>query len=311
MTKRTLLALLVALAGLLAFALQAGAQRPVPFADPFILVDGGTYYLYGTHSDSGICVLTSKDMKTWEWPSGKGGYLALSKENSFGEKWFWAPEVYKRGDKYYMYYSAQEHICVAVADSPLGPFVQAEKKPMLDESGIDDSIFTDDDGKEYVFWVRFNHGNEIWQAELEPDHTTIRKETMKLCVRMSQDWEKIWPAVNEGPEILKHKGKYYLTYSANSYESQDYGIGYAVSSSIDGPWEKYEGNPIFRRPGDLLGVGHHAFFTDLKGKKRVVFHSHNSSTRIHPRLLHITTYKFGAGGRMKISDKYFTPELVK
>ena len=34
-------------------------------ADPFVLLDNGTYYAYGTHSNDGIEVYTSKDLKQW------------------------------------------------------------------------------------------------------------------------------------------------------------------------------------------------------------------------------------------------------
>lgn len=101
----------------------------VPLADPFILLDDGVYYAYGTHSDYGIEVYTSTDLKTW-----KSQGLALSKENTTESQWFWAPEVYKIGSKYYMYYSANEHLYVATADSPKGAFKQVGKLPMMEES---------------------------------------------------------------------------------------------------------------------------------------------------------------------------------
>ena len=48
--------------------------------------------------------------------------------------------------KFYMYYSADEHICVATADSPAGPFTQSKKEPQIaDEKCIDNSLFIDDD----------------------------------------------------------------------------------------------------------------------------------------------------------------------
>ncbi len=49
-------------------SLTATAQKAseLPLADPFILVENGTYYAYGTHSEDGIEVYTSKDLKTWQ-----------------------------------------------------------------------------------------------------------------------------------------------------------------------------------------------------------------------------------------------------
>ena len=61
-----------------------------------------------------------------------------------------------------MFYTVDEHICVATSDSPEGPFVQDEKKPVREEKGIDASLFMDDDGKAYLYFVRFTGGNVIW-----------------------------------------------------------------------------------------------------------------------------------------------------
>jgi len=192
-----------------------------------------------------------------------------------------------------MYYSADEHICVATSDSPLGPFVQDEKKPQLaDEKCIDNSLFIDDDGKPYLYFDRFNDGLNIWVAELEDDLKTIKQPTMVKCINVSQPWEEVWPRVNEGPFVMKHKEKYYMTYSANSYESPFYGIGYATADSPTGPWTKYEKNPIMQNPDSIVGVGHSAMFTDKAGKLRVVFHAHNSPGKIHPRLMYIADVRF-------------------
>ena len=71
-------------------------------------------------------------------------------------------------------------------------------------------------------------------AELENDLMTIKTETLHPCIRVSQTWEQVWPRVNEGPFVIKHNGLYYMTYSANSYESQFYGIGCATATDIMG-----------------------------------------------------------------------------
>lgn len=149
-----------------------------------------------------------------------------------------------------MYYTADEHICVAIADSPLGPFRQNEKKPMVaGEKMIDSSLFIDEDGKPYLFFVRFNDGNNVWVAELEDDYMTIKTETMRPCIHVSQAWEEVWPRVNEGSYVLKHNGLYYMTYSGNSFESPFYGIGCATTTDIMGEWTKYQENPILQKPG--------------------------------------------------------------
>ncbi len=286
----------------------------IPFADPFIYYEDGTYYLYGTGNENGIAVAVSKDLNTWSWPDGKLK-LALHKDDSYGDFWFWAPEVYKVGDKYLMYYSAEEHICVAEGDSPLGPFRQIVQKPMREAKGIDNSLFIDKDGKPYLFWVNFTEdGLQSWVAELKEDCTVIIEGSERMCIATSQNWEKVWPSVNEGPFVLEHEGYYYLTYSANSYESPNYGLGYAVAEHPAGPWTKYEGNPILQFVGGLEGVGHHAYFMDDKGNRRIVFHSHCEPGKIHPRKIHIGTYRFVDNGdspdRLVIDTEFITPVMM-
>lgn len=275
----------------------------VPLADPFILLYKNVYYAYGTGAEDGIEVMTSDDLKTWRRATNPESRLALHKNNSYGEHWFWAPEVYYVNGKFYMYYSAEEHMCVAVSDSPLGPFKQDVQKPMLEgEKTIDNSLFIDDNGKPYLFFDRFNDGLNIWVAEMEDDLMKIKKETMQPCIHVSQEWETVWPRVNEGSFVIKHNGLYYMTYSANSYESQFYGIGCATATDIMGEWTKYEHNPLLQKPGDLVGVGHSSMFRDKEGNWRIVFHAHRDSENIHPRHMYISSVWF--------EEKDGKPELV-
>jgi beta-xylosidase len=258
-------------------------------------------------------VYVSDDLKNWTVPSGVPNGLALHKDDVYANRWFWAPEVYAINGKFYMYFSADEHICVATSDSPLGPFKQEVQKSMLEtEKSIDNSLFIDDDGTPYLFWVRFNDGNNVWVAQLEKNLTDLKPETMRHCIHVSQPWEEIWPRVNEGPFVIKRNGVYFMTYSANSYESQLYGVGVATATNINGPWIKYQNNPILQKPGNLVGVGHHALFTDKDGKLRIVFHAHNSSTQIHSRQMYISTVNFDMrDGKevMTIDKNYITPIL--
>lgn len=282
------------------------ANKPVCFGDPFILLHNDTYYAYGTAAADGIEVYTSDDLKTWKYVG-----LALHKDNVWGDHDFWAPEVYEIKGKFYMYYTAEAQICVATSDSPTGPFVQEWKKPMIDdEKCIDNSLFIDDDGKPYLFFDRFNDGLNIWVVELEDDLVTLKKETMRPCIHVSQPWEEVWPRVNEGSFVMKHNGVYYMTYSANSYESPFYGVGCATATRIEGPWTKYEENPLLQKPGTLVGVGHSAMFTDKDGKLRIVFHAHKDQKNIHPRAMYIGEVYFDKVNgidRMRISKDYLVP----
>ena len=284
-------------------------NSPVPLGDPFIMLHNDTYYAYGTRAENGIEVYTSSDLQTWK----KEKELALQKQDTWADRWFWAPEVYYVNGKFYMYFSGDEHIGVATSDTPLGPFKQAEKKPMIEgEKTIDNSLYIDEDGTPYLSFVRFNDGNNVWIAEMEKDLITIKAETMTPCLHVTEDWENVWPRVIEGSYITKHKGLYYMIYSANSYESPFYAVGYATATSPMGPWTKYEKNPILQKPGALVGVGHSALFRDKAGQLKMVFHAHNDQKNIHPRVMHIAdvTFTNDEVPVMKISENIISPKLV-
>ena len=281
-------------------------DKRIELADPFILLHNNTYYAYGTHSRNGIEVYTSKNLKEWSYNG-----LALNKEDSYGEKWFWAPEIYHINGKFYMYYTANKHICVATSDHPTGPFEQQDFAPILpDNNIIDNTIFIDDDGTPYMLYVVIYKGFTIYAAELESDFSTIKTGTATPCIRPKQRWERMEGKVNEGPSIIKHKGTYFLLYSGNGYKSHKYGIGYATSKSIKGPWKKSPDNPILQFPGELVGSGHGAPFYDKRGRLHYVFHAHYSKEKVHPRCMYITRMHI-KGDKLHISDRYFTPKRIE
>ena len=82
-------------------------QNPLPmaFGDPFLLkASDGKYYMYGTGGVSnGFKVYSSDDLVTWtdEGPIYQGGT-----SDSWATDCFWAPEVYERDGKYYLWFSA-------------------------------------------------------------------------------------------------------------------------------------------------------------------------------------------------------------
>lgn len=277
------------------FALQPRDER-VPFADPFILCEKGVYYAYGTcRSKEGIGIAVSTDLVHWDVGKAKGGF-ALHKDDSFGNEKFWAPEVYHVGGRYVMFYSAEEHVCAAEAESPLGPFRQKDKKPILERKGIDNSLFIDDDGRAWMVYVHFDRGNVVWLTEMEKDCVHAKPGTTRMLFRATEPWERMNPrcSVTEGPFIVKVDGTYVLTYSANDYRDPDYAVGVATAKSLEGPWTKYAGNPILRRRFGLKGTGHHSLFKDADGKWRIVFHAHNdrSANAIHPRRMYIAGVDF-------------------
>lgn len=283
-------------------------------ADPFVLEYDGVYYLYcsGGPGEKGIRVYRSKNLAEWGEPVGVHDGQALRAEDVWGERSFWAPEVYFLNGKFYMYFAVQERLAVAESDSPLGPFVQDEKRPMEpDLMKIDAHLFVDDDDEKYLYFVRFNRGNEIWVAKLGDDMQTIDESTLTRCVAASQDWENSrlppFPGerINEGPYVLKHKGIYYLTYSANNTVNPGYGVGYATSTRPMGPWKKFDGNPILARDGKKInGPGHHSFARSPSGRLYIVYHTHFDMTKMQLRKLAIDPCRF-------VSDPDGGPDILE
>jgi len=277
-------------------------KETILLADPTIFYHEDVYYLYGTSgrdSNQGFEVYISKNLKTWK-KSEKNDGFALKKGESYGDIGFWAPQVFEFEGKFYMAYTANEHIAIATSDTPLGPFTQTEIKDLeAPVKQIDPYVFIDDDGKKYLYHVRLTEGNRLYVAELKDDFSGIKEETLRYCFHAEEPWENTenvdW-TVSEGPAIIKHEGLYYFIYSANDFRNPDYAIGYAVSESPMGPWVKSPTNPIFdKSDAGINGPGHGDYFVDAKGKLRYVLHTHNSDEEVSPRKTALIELEFIGG----------------
>src|SRR5215218_7013562 len=75
----------------------------VILADPFVLRQGDTYYLYGTtDAKLGFRVFTSSNLIDWR----ERGFAFHKKRSDFGNRNFWAPEVFEHKGKFYLHYTA-------------------------------------------------------------------------------------------------------------------------------------------------------------------------------------------------------------
>ncbi|RXF70597.1 glycoside hydrolase family 43 protein [Arcticibacter tournemirensis] len=277
--------------------LQIAAQekQEIFFADPTIYVHNGKYYLTGTGGGKGkpgFSVLESTDLKSWASPAGTKGpaYMILSKgAQVYGTDGFWAPQIFKANNTYYLAYTASEQTALAQSSSLLGPYRQKEAVP-IDGSAknIDPFVFKDDDGKYYLYHVRFNKGNYLWVAEFNLKEGKIKPVTLKKCFDQTESWEATpnfeSVPIMEGPTVFKLKNKYYLFYSANHFKNIDYSVGYAISDSPYGPWTKQKDSPIIHRSvtGEN-GSGHGDLFKGLDGELYYVYHVHFDSGQVSPR----------------------------
>lgn len=86
-----------------------------------------------------------------------------------------------------------------------------------------------------------NHG-----VALKPDLSGIEGTPVKP-MEATREWERVnwaWNRCNEGPAVIKHRGRYYMTYPANHTGFAGCGVGYATAERPLGPWTKAAEKPI-------------------------------------------------------------------
>lgn len=263
---------------------QTAAPTPTPSgnpviktkytADPAAMVQGGTVYLYTGHDvapapqeryemHEWLC-FSSKDMVNWtEHPVPlKVSDFAWAKDDA------WASQVIARNGKFY-WYVAVEHgtirgksIGVAVADNPTGPFKDARGSALITNDmtkatgiswdDIDPTVIIDKNGQAYLFW-----GNTAcYYAKLKPNMTEFDGPIQTV---------QGLPRFTEAPWVHEHGGWYYLSYATEFPEK----IAYAMSRSLDGPWE-YKG--LLNEIAGNSNTNHQAII-DFKGKSYFIYHN--------------------------------------
>jgi beta-xylosidase len=249
------------------------------FADPFVLVDGDTFYAYATNTtDANLPVLRVRNSPLAEYHGDAFPELPGWSEPGF----VWAPAVVRIDDSFVLYYTTRvrgtEMQCIsrAVADGPLGPFVDESEAPMICQEdlggSIDPSVVTDADG---VRWLLFkNDGNccgmptSIWSQRLSADGLAVQGHPHELLAADAA-WEG---ELVEGPSMIRDGDTYLLFYSGNDWSSEHYGIGWARCTSPAGPCEKGTGTgPWMASTTFARGPGGQEFF-EAVGETWMVYH---------------------------------------
>lgn len=276
----------------------AGGHNPVietqGLADPHAILHQGRYYLYPTGDGRGYDVYVSNDLLTWTKAARAFDHDTTA---------VWAPDVYydEEGGRFYLYYSAMLQIGVAIADSPLGPFVD---QGVLIESAIDAHLFRDDDGALFLYYEGFVGGSKILVRQMR-SFTELEGEPVELLA--PQGWEA--PIV-EGPWILKRNDTYYLMYSGNVFSTEDYAIGYATSLSPTGPFVRYPGNPIVSKADGVIGPGHHSVVHAPDGGLAIVYHQKRTAEVAADRFLAVDRMGFDADGVIWTRPTPLNPERL-
>ena len=251
--------------------------------DPTVLFHEGTYYLYPTGDNRGFDVYVSTDLVRWR--KGPRVFHAV-------EPGAWAPDVFynTRDRKFYLYYTMNGRIGVATADRPDAVF---EDRGTLIDHAIDAHMFIDEDGKYYLYYVQYPG----FTIHVQPMASPVMKkgEAIRL-IQATEPWERKLAALTEAPWMLKHKGLYYLLYSASAADSQEYAIGYAIAKNPVGPFTKYLGNPLINKGDNIFGPGHCSVTQDRAGQLWMVYHQQKNGARGWNRIICIDPLWFDDQG---------------
>lgn len=212
------------------------------FPDPSIVRVGEDYYMVNSSFIFFPCIPIShsKDLIHWKIighaiTNPKWAQL----DDLEGGRGYWAPDIsyyqgkftitatYRLNDTGTVY---RKQIIVH-AHKPEGPYSQPA---IIDEDGIDPSIFNDEDGKRYML---LNRGARI--LELDESATTQIGEA-KLLYYGDQK------RAPEGPHLLKKDGYYYL-FLAEGGTGPGHRITVARATSLFGNYEACPYNPIMRQ----------------------------------------------------------------
>jgi len=156
------------------------------YGDPALIKTGEGYFLVATSNDApdAFPILRSGDLEHWTlagfvFPRGDHPEWTLA-GTKIGD--FWAPEMARVGDEYWLTYTArnQQHslsIGLARAGHPQGPWID-NGAPLLSGGAIDAHIFVDEDGTPTLLWKEDRNG--LWPRPL----AGLLRERPELIVEM-------------------------------------------------------------------------------------------------------------------------------
>ncbi|HTE23940.1 family 43 glycosylhydrolase [Flavitalea sp.] len=207
-------------------------------ADAGVLRYNGQYYIGGVRTNGSFYV--SSDLVNW-----KGPHHVFSMNNRWatgtasGDNQIHANDMVYINGKFHLYWSVNHfgndkdvrHIGHARANGVLGPYREPDSLTWLD-SRIDPKLFVDDDGKLYMYMVKFTDGNTIWGRPMK-DPGSFSGPPVFHFASLPNTWETADNRVIEGPWVLKYRENYYMIYNANHTSTQwgNYMLGVAQSNT--------------------------------------------------------------------------------
>jgi xylan 1,4-beta-xylosidase len=251
--------------------------------DPSVICYEGKYYLYPTGDNHGYDVYISSDLVHWK----KGPRIFRSDKSGA-----WAPDVFfdPSDRRFYLYYTVERNVGVAVADRPDGDF---RDHGILITNAIDADMFLDEDGRYYLYYAKF----PAFRIYVQPMKSPVEKKGRPLkIIQPSRPWEKNRHPITEAPWMLKHDGIYYLLYSGGGADTEDYAIGYATAKNPTGPFVKYSGNPIMKKGKGVFGPGHCSVIKTPDGRLWMIYHQKTDRSKGWDRIICIDPLWFDSKG---------------
>ncbi len=209
-------------------------------------------------------------------------------------KYIWAPECHQVDGAWMIYFAADgaepddkgvfNHRIYALRNENADPFTGAFAECGPIDTGwqsfaLDSTTFALN-GTRYFVWAQRDYaipGNSnLYIARME-SATRLNLPAVMLS-RPEYDWECQGFLVNEGPSVLVHDGRVFLTYSGSATDER-YAMG-LLEASADADllnpvsWRKSE-TPILATDPELgiYGPGHNSFTKDENGADLMVFHA--------------------------------------
>lgn len=231
-------------------------------------------YMYGSRDEPGNAwcsrsynVLSTSDLVRWEVEQFSFATKGLGKQTDYTEKVLYAPDCIYHNGKYYLYYCLEgggenrEDEGVAVSSSPYGPFKNGQAIKGI--SGIDPSVFIDDDGQGYLFWGQgYAKG-----AKLSKDMLSIEGAVHDSLLTYQTH------AFNEASSVRKINGIYYYIYSGHQRhgESNCATLNYATAASPFGPYT-FRGVIIDNFESHHAVVNNHGSMIKIDGQWYIFYH---------------------------------------
>jgi xylan 1,4-beta-xylosidase len=144
-----------------------------------------------------------------------------------------------------------------------------------------DAFVVEDGGKLYITWKAYgldpDKPIQILGRELSPDGLKVTGEVFTLLEAERDSWEA---GGMEGQALFRRGDYFYLTYSGNACcgTGCNYQVGLARTRNLQGPWEKFAGNPVLRGNQDWKCPGHGTVVVTDDNRYFYLYHAYNGTS---------------------------------